>query len=107
MVAVLQEVCGRHDPEFHPKFKQWCDDYFLIKHRQVAADVRHCSQAAHLLGWLIMIAGLPGVASSHLSDRLCFCIAVQQFMPALYILSVQIAHFCCLRRGWSSRELCV
>lgn len=28
-----KEVCDRHDPAFYPKFKAWCDDYFLIKHR--------------------------------------------------------------------------
>lgn len=28
-----KEVCDRHDPEFYTKFKKWCDDYFLIKHR--------------------------------------------------------------------------
>jgi coproporphyrinogen III oxidase len=31
--GVYKEVCDRHDPEFHPKFKKWCDEYFLIKHR--------------------------------------------------------------------------
>jgi coproporphyrinogen III oxidase len=29
----LKTVCDRHSPEYYPKFKQWCDDYFLIKHR--------------------------------------------------------------------------
>lgn len=29
----LKETCDRHDSEFYPKFKKWCDDYFLIKHR--------------------------------------------------------------------------
>lgn len=24
----------RHDPAFYPKFKKWCDEYFLIKHRK-------------------------------------------------------------------------
>ena len=31
--SLRQAVCDKHDPEYHPKFKQWCDDYFLIKHR--------------------------------------------------------------------------
>ncbi|DBB06090.1 TPA: hypothetical protein ACH3X3_009649 [Trebouxia sp. C0006] len=26
-------VCDKHDPEYWPKFKKWCDDYFVIKHR--------------------------------------------------------------------------
>ncbi len=29
----LKQTCDRHDPEYYPKFKKWCDDYFLIKHR--------------------------------------------------------------------------
>jgi len=28
-----KEVCDRHDPAYYAKFKQWCDDYFVIKHR--------------------------------------------------------------------------
>lgn len=27
------QVCDRHDPEYYAKFKKWCDEYFLIKHR--------------------------------------------------------------------------
>ncbi|XP_024358682.1 coproporphyrinogen-III oxidase 1, chloroplastic isoform X1 [Physcomitrium patens] len=30
---VQKQACDKHDPEFYPKFKKWCDDYFLIKHR--------------------------------------------------------------------------
>ncbi len=30
---VLQKVCDKHDGSFHPRFKQWADDYFVIKHR--------------------------------------------------------------------------
>jgi coproporphyrinogen III oxidase len=29
----VQEVCDAHDPAYYPKFKKWCDEYFLIKHR--------------------------------------------------------------------------
>jgi coproporphyrinogen III oxidase len=28
-----KQVCDKHDPAFYPKFKAWCDDYFLIGHR--------------------------------------------------------------------------
>lgn len=31
--GVYKGVCDRHDPAFYPKFKLWCDEYFLIKHR--------------------------------------------------------------------------
>jgi coproporphyrinogen III oxidase len=30
---VLKQACDRHDPEFYPRFKKWCDDYFTLKHR--------------------------------------------------------------------------
>ena len=30
---LAQAVCEKHDPEYWPKFKKWCDDYFVIKHR--------------------------------------------------------------------------
>ena len=29
----LKDVCDKHDGAFYPKFKQWADDYFMIKHR--------------------------------------------------------------------------
>lgn len=28
-----REVCDRFDRSYYPRFKQWCDDYFLIVHR--------------------------------------------------------------------------
>ena len=30
----LKSVCDKHDSSYYPKFKQWADDYFYIKHRQ-------------------------------------------------------------------------
>ena len=30
----LQALCDRHHPMFYPRFKQWCDDYFVNTHRQ-------------------------------------------------------------------------
>jgi coproporphyrinogen III oxidase len=29
----LREVCARHAPDFHPRFKEWCDRYFASPHR--------------------------------------------------------------------------
>ena len=30
---VIKAACDRHDPEFYPRFKKWCDEYFTLKHR--------------------------------------------------------------------------
>jgi coproporphyrinogen III oxidase len=32
----FNECCDRHDPEYYPKYKKWCDEYFYIKHRNRA-----------------------------------------------------------------------
>ncbi len=31
--AAFAAACDHFDPGYYPKFKQWCDDYFYIKHR--------------------------------------------------------------------------
>ncbi|MET0547302.1 MAG: oxygen-dependent coproporphyrinogen oxidase [Caulobacterales bacterium] len=31
--AAMQDVCDRHDPDWGPKYKKWCDDYFFLPHR--------------------------------------------------------------------------
>jgi len=31
--AVLKATCDAHDPDYYPKFKKWCDEYFFLKHR--------------------------------------------------------------------------
>lgn len=36
---VLKALCDRHDPTYYPKFKQWCDEYFFLKHRNEARGV--------------------------------------------------------------------
>ncbi len=37
--ASLKTMCEKHDQSYYPKFKQWCDDYFFIKHRKQARGV--------------------------------------------------------------------
>lgn len=32
--GTYKAVCDRHDPAYFPKFKKWCDEYFLIGHRK-------------------------------------------------------------------------
>jgi coproporphyrinogen III oxidase len=29
----IRSACDRHDLEFYPRFKKWCDEYFTLKHR--------------------------------------------------------------------------
>ena len=31
--GTLKAACDAHDPVYYPRFKQWCDDYFTIRHR--------------------------------------------------------------------------
>lgn len=31
--SALKAACDAHDPDYHPKFKKWCDEYFYLPHR--------------------------------------------------------------------------
>ncbi len=31
--AALKAACDRHDPDYHRRFKAWCDEYFFLPHR--------------------------------------------------------------------------
>jgi coproporphyrinogen III oxidase len=31
--AALQRACDAHDPDYYPGFKNWCDEYFFLPHR--------------------------------------------------------------------------
>jgi coproporphyrinogen III oxidase len=37
--AAFKAACDRHDPDYFPRFKQWCDEYFFIPHRGEARGV--------------------------------------------------------------------
>jgi coproporphyrinogen III oxidase len=32
--ASLKAACDKHDPGYYPRFKEWCDRYFFLPHRQ-------------------------------------------------------------------------
>lgn len=40
--TVIKEACDKHDPEYYPRFKKWCDEYFFIPHRQECRGVGGC-----------------------------------------------------------------
>lgn len=31
--GALKEACDLHSPDYYPKFKKWCDEYFFLPHR--------------------------------------------------------------------------
>src|SRR5688572_24567565 len=37
--AAFRKACDAFDPSYYEKFKQWCDDYFYIRHRNEARGV--------------------------------------------------------------------
>ena len=37
--GAFKAACDKHDPAYYPRFKDWCDDYFFIKHRGEARGV--------------------------------------------------------------------
>ena len=31
--AAFKKACDQFDPDYYPKYKKWCDEYFFLKHR--------------------------------------------------------------------------
>lgn len=37
--AALKDACDKHDADYYPRFKKWCDDYFFLPHRNEARGI--------------------------------------------------------------------
>lgn len=37
--GAFKTACDKHNPKYHPMFKDWCDDYFYVPHRNRARGV--------------------------------------------------------------------
>ena len=37
--GAFKDCCDRHDPDYYPRYKEWADEYFFIKHRNEARGV--------------------------------------------------------------------
>lgn len=37
--STLKKACDLHDAGYYPKFKKWCDEYFLVSHRNESRGV--------------------------------------------------------------------
>ncbi len=38
-LGAYKDACDRHDADYYPKFKKWCDEYFFLPHRGEARGV--------------------------------------------------------------------
>ena len=36
---ILRNMCNRHNKNYYPKYKKWCDDYFYLKHRKESRGI--------------------------------------------------------------------
>jgi coproporphyrinogen III oxidase len=71
----LKAVCDRHEPAFYPRFKSWCDHYFVNAHRQ---DERRGT------GGVFFDQLRPGEAGLDAEALLAFVLDVGRVLPEAY-----------------------
>ena len=37
--STIKSACDKHNADYYPRFKKWCDEYFFVKHREEARGV--------------------------------------------------------------------
>jgi coproporphyrinogen III oxidase len=71
----LRDACAAHDPAYYPRFKQWCDDYFVNAHR--GGERRG-------VGGIFFDHLRPGEDGRSLASVHAFVDAVGRVLPAAY-----------------------
>jgi coproporphyrinogen III oxidase len=71
----LHAVCARHHPAFYPRFKAWCDHYFVNRHR---GDERRGA------GGVFFDHLRPGESGLDLEALLAFWLELGRSLPAAY-----------------------
>ena len=86
----LRDHCDRHDPSFYPRFKTWCDAYFVNAHRR---------GEARGVGGIFFDHLRPG-PDRHFDGLLAFADDIARVLPVAYEPLVE------RRRGlpWGDRE---
>ena len=48
--AAMKRACDAHDPAWHPKYRDWCDEYFFLPHRNEPRGVGGIFYDRHATG---------------------------------------------------------
>jgi coproporphyrinogen III oxidase len=69
----LKQTCDSFDPSYYPKFKEWADDYFFIRHREETRGIGG-----------IFYDRLSATSDSHFQELLDFSLALGRLFPEVY-----------------------